>query len=154
MIRGKKIVANLFVLGCWIVIGVATWWAFLDRSEVVKVQYQHPLFTNQIANNKEETRKYEIREAKAGQTIWRYLERRLLKDYPGQIRLLWIADGFQYQLPVTPNAQKSGCHKKSIGVLVPPIPGHEAEPQVATLFQRNPLATELVRLEPMRLSIK
>lgn len=154
MAKLKDWLANTMLIACWLAIGIATWWAFLDRSTVIEIQYQHPLFVSRIVDSRDKAKQFEVKQAKAGETVWRYLEWCLLKDYPGQIRLLWISDGFQYQVPLLPNAQKLGCHRRSIGVIVPPISGHSAELHVSTVFQRNPLATETVKLAPIPLEIK
>lgn len=117
---------------------ILLYWQFFDNRPIVKIIYTHPHFLKGEAKNREEAKLLEIYNAKAGDTVYRYVEYQVLRSVSCVIKRRW-ENGFVYPLVSVPNIGHTGKHIKSFALMVPPIKGHIVEFEQELECELNPI---------------
>ena len=157
----KQIIHAVF-LGCVMIafaissiaILVVLYWCTWDARPVLTQFKPYPAFLRAPAHTWEDAQGLELRAARPGQTVYRYVEYCLSRASDNDIRMHW-RNGVIYQIPTVKGIGEKGCFKRTFATRVPDeLSGKEVEFVVRASYSPNPLITQTVELPPYRLTIE
>lgn len=133
-------------------VGLALYWTIIDTAPPSRLIYQHSKFTSVPVTSRAQAAQFEITEAAAGATVWRYLEWCLDEVVHGDVEGAWV-DGLVYR-EHKPTIGRLGCFAKSVPHTVPPaVKQDEFTWSQRILYRRNPLTTVEVSYPSIRLTV-